>query len=327
MKYYPYFFIIILFFSCKKTERDYTYDNIDFKQEMRDFVIGISRYAKQQNHDFIIVPQNGVEILSEDGSIVGDVHQAYLNAIDAQAQEDLHYGYDNDDVLTPNATTDYLKAFLNKAKTAGKTILVTDYCSSPHHILDAYQKDAQDGYVGYVASNRALDIIPFMPVNNMNVNDIEQINQVQNFLYLINPQNYSTKTAFIQAVSATNYDLIIMDLFFNDNVAFTQSEINQLKHKANGGERLVISYISIGEAEDYRYYWQSQWANDKPIWLDMENPDWQGNYKVRYWEKDWQRIIYGNQNSYIQRIIDAGFDGAYLDIIDAFDFFEERYSH
>jgi cysteinyl-tRNA synthetase len=114
-----------------------------------------------------------------------------------------------------------------------------------------------------------------------------------------------------------------MDLFFTDGTAYTTSEIEQLKNKANGGKRLVISYMSIGEAENYRYYWQSGWNANKPAWLDAENPDWAGNFKVKYWNTDWQNIIYGNENSYLKKILNAGFDGVYLDIIDAFEYYEK----
>jgi cysteinyl-tRNA synthetase len=86
----------------------------------------------------------------------------------------------------------------------------------------------------------------------------------------------------------------------------------------------VFCYLSIGEAEDYRYYWQPDWNNNKPDWLGAENPDWAGNYKVKYWHKSWQDIIYGNNHSYLQKILDAGFNGVYLDIIDAFEYFEEK---
>ena len=88
--------------------------------------------------------------------------------------------------------------------------------------------------------------------------------------------------------------------------------------KATGGTRLVIAYMSIGEAEDYRYYWQTAWQAESPAWLAAENPVWAGNYKVRYWDRDWQSIIYGNDDSYLRKILAAGFDGVYLDIIDAF---------
>ena len=86
--------------------------------------------------------------------------------------------------------------------------------------------------------------------------------------------------------------------------------------------RLVIAYMSIGEAEDYRYYWEPAWSVNPPSWLETEN--WEGNYKVRYWDSDWQKIIFGNEDSYLKKVLDAGFDGVYLDIIDAFEYFENN---
>ena len=65
------------------------------------------------------------------------------------------------------------------------------------------------------------------------------------------------------------------------------------KTKANGGKRLVISYMSIGEGEDYRYYWQSSYSSNPLEWLSGPNPDWPGNYKVKYWLNSWKAIIYG----------------------------------
>jgi len=41
-----------------------------------------------------------------------------------------------------------------------------------------------------------------------------------------------------------------------DENAFTKFEIEALK-SSFGGDKIVISYISIGEAEDYRYYWET----------------------------------------------------------------------
>jgi cysteinyl-tRNA synthetase, unknown class len=105
--------------------------------------------------------------------------------------------------------------------------------------------------------------------------------------------------------------------------AFTLADIEQLKTKQNGGQRLVVCYLSIGEAEDYRYYWQEAWSSSHPDWLELENPNWEGNYKVQYWAQGWQEIIFGNDSSYLKRIVAAEFDGVYLDIVDAFEYFED----
>nr|WP_314467395.1 hypothetical protein [uncultured Campylobacter sp.] len=44
---------------------------------------------------------------------------------------------------------------------------------------------------------------------------------------------------------------------------------------------------------------------------------------MKYWNVDWQKIITENDESYQKKILDAGFDGVYLDIIDAFEHFKK----
>lgn len=316
--------LIFSFSSCSKDDNNLD-NETEFKQKMREFVIGISQYSKAIKPNFLIVPQNGIELVSSNGQISGQPHTDYLKAIDANGQEDLFYGYDNDDQATSSIDNNYLRELLNISKNAGKTILVTDYCSTQSKMTNSYLENFNAGYISFSANQRELTNIPFFPnplyqENNVVVNNLSQ---VKNFLYLINPTNFTSKSEFITAVTSTNYDLLIMDLFFKDNTQFTSSEITQLKNKANGGKRLILSYMSIGEAENYRYYWQPSWNTNKPSWLDTQNPIWAGNYKVKYWNKEWQNIIYDNSNSYVKKIIDSNFDGVYLDIIDAFEYYEQ----
>lgn len=318
--------LVLLLFSCNKDDGDESSDseNQQYKKEMRDFVINISKYAKAKHSGFSIIPQNGIELVTETGDDQAAPHSAYLAAIDGNGQEDLFYGYNEDNQATPSNESAYLVNFLKISKNAGNTILVTDYCSTQSKMTDANQKNSQKGFLSFAASHRELDIIPTYPnpIVNENANNITKLSDAQNFLYLINPENFSSKSDFIQSVTNTNYDIVLMDLFFKDGTVFSSAEINQLRNKKNGGRRLVICYMSIGEAENYRYYWKTEWNSKKPAWMDIENPDWPGNYKVKYWDKDWQSIIYGNDNSYLKKIIDADFDGAYLDIIDAFEYYE-----
>lgn len=316
------FALSIAVISCKDDEEDLS--GINFKEEMRNFVIGISQYAKSNKSNFIIIPQNGIELVTSSGEENDSLHTAYKSAIDGNGQEDLFYGYDNDDQETSAIDKNYLLTFLDKSKSAGNAILVTDYCSTQSKMDNSYIQNNSAGFVSFAATQRELDIIPNYPnpIFGENNNIISSLSEVKNFLYMINNANYNSKADFIAAITATNYDLLIMDCFFDETTEFTPGDINQLKNKANGGKRLIVSYISIGEAEDYRYYWQSGWNSDSPSWIDGENPDWEGNYKVKYWEAEWQSIIFGNTNSYLKKILDANFDGAYLDIIDAFEYYE-----
>lgn len=129
-------------------------------------------------------------------------------------------------------------------------------------------------------------------------------------------------------IAALDVDLVVVDYAADgsDETAFTPADVARMTSRPGGGNKLLISYMSIGEAEDYRFYWNAAWKKPKtrPAWLDDENPDWEGNYKVRYWDPDWQRVIMGSSNGYLDRIIAAGFDGVYLDIIDAFEYWRDE---
>ena len=307
--------------------------DINYRQEMRNFVQRISAYAKGINPAFIIIPQNGHDLITDNGEGDGQPVIEYLSAIDGIGREDLYYGYDNDNVATSDDDTNSMIPFLDIAENNSVEVLVTDYCSTHTFMDDSYSKNETKGYISFAADRRELDNIPnyLNPItpNNTKSTDITQLANAKNFLYLINPSdntNFSDKYIFINAVIATNYDLLITDLFYDGSEAteLTSSEISQLKSKVNTGTRLVIAYMSIGEAEDYRYYWQAEWESNPPTWVEEENPDWEGNYKVRYWDNAWQSLIYGNDNSYLKKILDAGFDGVYLDIIDAFEYFENK---
>ena len=38
---------------------------------------------------------------------------------------------------------------------------------------------------------------------------------------------------------------------------------------------------------------------------------------------EWKKIIYRGESSYLQSILDLGFDGAFLDVIDAYEYYED----
>ncbi|MFC2089709.1 endo alpha-1,4 polygalactosaminidase [Bacteroidota bacterium] len=314
---------IFLMWSCGTNEHELPPD-IDFRQEMRDFVMDMSAYAKSIHPDFIIIPQNGQELITDNGESDGIPETLYLNAIDATGREDLLYGYDRDDRETPEEDIQHMLDLCLICVQNNVKVLVTDYCSTPDKMDNSYQLNEQYGFISFAAEERDLNSLPSYPDKpyNENAEDIQSISQARNFLYLINSGEFDSRQDFISAVSETNFDAVIIDLF-HDEASFTSGEIAQLKVKQNGAKRLVICYMSIGEAEDYRFYWQKEWKIGNPVWLEKENPDWDGNYKVRYWEPDWQKIIYGTSSSYLDKILDIDFDGVYLDIIDGFEYFEE----
>lgn len=129
---------------------------------------------------------------------------------------------------------------------------------------------------------------------------------------------------------ASASDLIVVDYSMSQGAGramkpFTAEEVSRLKSKPGGGRRLVLAYLSIGEAEEYRYYWNAAWKSAPPSWLIAENCRWPRNHLVRFWEDGWKDIMIRGDGSYLARIQAAGFDGVYLDRIDVYDDIKDRH--
>lgn len=315
---------LVAIVSCKKSTETYTPS--DYRQEMRDFVQSISAYAKGEQSGFLIVPQNGQELVTTNG--LGDTSAAiltpYIDAIDGQARESLLYGYPTFNQRTSSTDSALFGATLQLVLGKHKAVLVVDYCS------DAAKVDAADSinhtysYVPFAANSTALDNVPTYPTTPVyeNTGDVNRLQDAKNWLYLTGQNAYGSKQALLTALAATNYDVIVMDLYYNNTDAFTTSEIAQLRNKANGGKRLLLAYLNIAQADNNRYYWQTSWSGSKPDWLLDVDTQHSNLYHVQYWQPQWQQIIYGNNAAYIDKVIGAGFDGAYMDGISAFHYFE-----
>lgn len=124
---------------------------------------------------------------------------------------------------------------------------------------------------------------------------------------------YQLQNMNVTEIGNSAVDLVVVDYSADgdDATAFSASDVITMKGSGNTA-KLVLAYLSVGEAEDYRYYFDASAS-----YIDQENSQFPGNYKVHYWDPDWQTIM----DSYVDRLITAGFDGAYLDIIDAYEFF------
>lgn len=121
--------------------------------------------------------------------------------------------------------------------------------------------------------------------------------------------------------AASPFELLVTDYSRDGSgeEALKPAELARLKRMPDGGRRLVYAYISVGEAESYRYYWRPEWKKKKPAWIIGENPDWNENYFVRFWAPEWREILFGGPESYIDRIAAQGFDGLYLDRCDVYE--------
>lgn len=295
----------------------------DYRDDMARLIVDLGQHARRSTPGFELVLQNGHEVLFADGTAGSPPRPDVLAVVTGVARESLLYGYGGDDEPTPPGPRAEMQALAVGAHAAGLTVLTVDYCTTRAHVEGAYRESAALGFVPFAAPRRGLDVVPDYPQPPFaaHAGGVDSLRRARNFLYLINPGRFDGAGQLVAALAPTAYDLFIVDAFVDDDM-LTAAQVAALQSKPEGGRRLVLAYLSIGEAEVYRDYFDPEWIVDPPAWLGAENPQWRGNFKVHYWEEDWRTILFGGPEAYLDRILAAGFDGVYLDIIDAFEYFE-----
>jgi cysteinyl-tRNA synthetase len=141
------------------------------------------------------------------------------------------------------------------------------------------------------------------------------LNSVQAWLLLLN-NDLNPKT--VREIAATRHDMVVIDYLPSQphHTAYPMAEtVSALRQGRDGRRRIVIAYLNVGQAEDYRTYWRKGWKVGAPDWILMNDPDgWAGNFPVAYWRPGWRQIVTGLAAD----IARAGFDGVYLDWVGGF---------
>lgn len=92
-------------------------------------------------------------------------------------------------------------------------------------------------------------------MEEFNQNNIYSLKDAKNFLCLLNPEKFRTLEQYKSSLENVDFDILLIEPSINGEF-FSREQIESLKKKSSGARRLVIAYLSIGEAEDYRYYWK-----------------------------------------------------------------------
>ena len=132
---------------------------------------------------------------------------------------------------------------------------------------------------------------------------------------------YQLKNFNLKETVNSNFKLVITSYSKNK---FNTKDIQKL-HNAN---KTVLAYINIGEIHNNEYYFNKSWidtngnpSSKAPQWLGNLNPKYPEIYKVRYWYDEWfENFI----KPYIDKIINSGFDGVYLDKIDTYKYWANK---
>ncbi len=79
---------------------------------------------------------------------------------------------------------------------------------------------------------------------------------VQNFLYQL-------QHADPDRIGETAFDLAVVTLA----TAGSSPEVIPALKDSPGGPKLILCYMSIGQSENYRWYWNPDWELNPPSWL------------------------------------------------------------
>jgi len=295
--------------------------DVDYRVAMRTFVGDISAHARSAVPEFLVIPQNGLPLLTSDGQPGSPLVEDYQAAISGVGQDGLYYAQD---IPTSPAHRTSLTGYLDLMTTAGKPVLATSFCQDHDHVDDAYTRSAARSYLAFATSLHDLSVIPDYPESphRVHAGDVNGLADACNYLLLADPGILTDREEYLARLTSTDHDILMIHASHGDTL-LTPAEVDRLRTKQNGGHRLVLACLPVNVAEIDSDTWQEEWIDDPPSWLEDPLDDTPGSFAVRYWSPEWQAIIFGTPNAALDKIVAVGFDGVYLMGMEAYEDFED----
>ncbi len=301
---------------------------MDLREEMRKFVISISRFGRKYRRDFRIVARGGLDLLVKrdvvDENRVSPA-RTYVRALDGLVAEGMFFTERRPGTPPPPEIQAQMISLAEYAKNNGVRVMTLDYGAGNQFVNKARMEAKKRGFVSLVTERPLLDInqLPTYPKRPFGENSksIISLGQVQNFIAVPNSLPFGREDTFALTLHGTNYDMVIVDVFHGRR-PFSRQAVETLKYKKVGAKRLVLAQMDIGSAASYRYYWKNNWQEGSPSWISAPHRDDPDRHHVEYWRPGWKRIMAGDTNSYLYGIIRQGFDGVLLEGLEAYKFFE-----
>ena len=301
----------------------------NYRAQMREVIEELSNYARDRDPAFALVARPGFEllrwdqrefilaeakrppgmVLTEDAIVpLGLPMRRFIQAIDGIALNDQFCGKS---IPLPS---------LQRFQAMGVAMMSIEHCGNDAAAFRALEQSQQALMFSHVDADRS-DMFERLPVRRPmgeNSNNIESLDEARNMLVLTQSRPFGSRDDWLLSVSSTNYDVVVIDAFYNGKEPLSKDDIHSLKFKALGAQRLVFAWLDLSHAGDDRFYWEPEWDVGSPSWIVGRHPDRLGTFAVEYWHPRWKSII-GN---YFKGIMDLGFDGVVLNGTDAYLRFE-----
>lgn len=301
----------------------------NYRNRIREIIEEFDDYARTRNQNFTIVARPGFELLRwdqrefilaeakrpenmivpEDAIVpLGLPMRRFIQAIDGVA---LNNQFCGEGLSIPK---------LQRFQAMGVAMMSVEHCGSDSAATKALEDSEKALIVSHADSDSGdvFDRIPVRRPTNENSQNIETLEDAKNFLIATQSRPNGSRDDWLLAVSSNNYDVVVIDAFYNDDAPLTEDEVHRLKFKELGARRLVLAWLDISHAEDTRFYWEPDWDVGSPSWIVGRHPDRMGTFAVEYWHPRWKSII----GTYFKGIMDLGFDGVLLNGTDAYLRFE-----
>lgn len=315
---------------------------INYRDKLRENVITLSNYAKSRHPGFQIIVHGGQDLLTRslwefhlDGylkarnsgqnvedpaflsylkqtspefePLVGGRSAEYLQSIDAIAVNNHYCGQTT---ISPLIEQNKLR------------LVSIDYCPSGKTYDTAITTSVKDKALLYafLHPDKAFKKVAAQPIINENAENIFDVRSAKNISFLLNDELYADKNDFIEAVRASNYDIIVIEPYFHDRHPFTPQDINAMQYKKNGTRRQLLARFSVSEVKDTDYYWQNSWKIGTPNWLVRASFTEPHGVITRYWNDTWKNYM----SRYFQGVVNSGYDGAFLTGLENHRYFEKQ---
>lgn len=311
----------------------------NYRADMRNNLLMLIRYAKQQKKDFKIIVHEGQDLLTK--SLWEYAHEGYNRARKkAQAEDDyflFHHKFIDTEPERGTQAYDYLHSidaivinnlycgsgYVNPiAKNHHLDMLAIEQCPNEESLNQAKINAIADkkSIYAFINSDTAFQSIGDYDDINDSSKNIYQINEAQNILILNDDSRYSSQEELTDDLSKTNYDIIIIKPLFDYTQRFSADNLRKLHFKKNGSKRLLIAEFNVAEANPKEYYWLNEWHIGHPQWLVRRSLSSEDGVITKYWDIEWRKII----SRYFRDILNEGFDGVFLTGIETYKYFEQQ---
>jgi hypothetical protein len=192
---------------------------------------------------------------------------------------------------------------IKNLKTNENILLVNALVSQSFDVTPFNQQSYKYDIVSNCITNEDYNVLPSELPYRLNTSLIDSLKKVNNFMIIKKYSNFNTKARFLLTAKNLQYDLLIIEPYYNKGHYFTASDIEFMKYKKGNklNRRMVYAYLDMTHLHEQSKFYSEAF---------MENNN------VKYWCDEWKDTLFGrDEGSIADYFIKSGYDGVFVDNI------------